>query len=130
MRVLLVNKFHHPKGGSETYHFGVADGLRALGHEVHFFAMQDERNLECTDAGYFASPRDYNGPTSAGQKISAAASMIYSREARRKFQALCEKARPDVVHMNLVHRQITLSILDAPYLRENTCRSCGPPTTT
>ena len=119
MHVLLVNKFHYPKGGSETYHFGVASALRALGHEVHFFAMQDEGNLECIDADYFVSPRDYNGPTSTRQKVSAALSMVYSLEAKRKFQALCEKVRPDVVHMNLVHRQITLSILDVPYLKEH-----------
>ena len=45
--------------------------------------------------------------------------LIYSPEAKRNFQALCEEFRPDAVHLNNVHRQITLSILDAPYLKEN-----------
>ena len=31
MRVLLVNKFHYRKGGSETYYFAVADALKELG---------------------------------------------------------------------------------------------------
>lgn len=119
MRVLLVNKFHYRKGGSETYYFAVADALRELGHEVHFFAMEDEKNFPCEDSDLFVPNRDYSGPSSPVAKASAALSIIYSRESRRRFQELCERVRPDVVHMNLVHRQITLSILDAPYLREH-----------
>lgn len=38
MRVLLVNKFHWLKGGSETYHFALAEGLCAAGHEAAFFS--------------------------------------------------------------------------------------------
>lgn len=119
MRVILVNKFHYRKGGSETYYFAVADALREAGHEVHFFAMEDEKNLPCEDADLFVPNRDYNGPSSPVAKASAALSIVYSGEAKRRFQALCERVRPDVVHMNLVHRQITLSILDAPYLKEH-----------
>lgn len=119
MRVLLVNKFHWRKGGSETYYFSLAEGLRELGHEVFFFSMQDERNEPCTESEFFVTNRDYSGPSSPLRKVSAAASLIYSPEAKRKFQALCEKVRPDVVHLNLVHRQITLSILDAPYLKKH-----------
>lgn len=40
MKIILVNKFHYLKGGSETYYFGLAEGLKAGGHEVHFFAME------------------------------------------------------------------------------------------
>ena len=117
MKVILVNKFHYRKGGSETYYFAVADALREMGHEVHFFAMEDGRNLPCEDSDLFVPNRDYNGPSSPVAKASAALSIVYSGEAKRRFQALCERVRPDVVHMNLVHRQITLSILDTPYLK-------------
>ena len=34
MKVLLINKFLHPNGGSETYIFKLGDCLKALGHEV------------------------------------------------------------------------------------------------
>lgn len=119
MRVLLVNKFHYRKGGSETYYFALADALRSLGHEVFFFAMEDPKNEPCAQSKYFVSPKDYNGPSSVGEKIGAVTSFFYSKEAKEKFEALCEDVRPDVVHMNLVHRQITLSILDAPYLKEH-----------
>lgn len=119
MKIILVNKFHYLKGGSETYYFGLAEGLKALGHEVHFFAMEGSENVPCEDSDLFVSAKDYNGPTSLSQKVAVATSLIYSKEARDKFQALCERVHPDVVHMNLVHRQITLSILDAPYLKQH-----------
>lgn len=117
MRVLLVNKFHYRKGGSETYCFALAEGLRRAGHEVAFFSMQDERNLPCDQAKYFVSSKDYNGPSSLGQKLGYAASLIYSREARERFDDLCRDFKPDVIHLNLVHRQITFSILDAPAIQ-------------
>lgn len=119
MRIILVNKFHYMRGGSETYHLGLAEGLRRLGHEVHIFAMQDPRNLPCEDSELFVSPKDYNAPTSIAKRLGEAMSLIYSKESLEKFQALCERVRPDVVHMSLVHRQITLSILDAPYMAEH-----------
>ncbi len=119
MRVILVNKFHYRKGGSETYYFDVAEGLLQRGHEVHYFAMEGAENETCADSDLFVSSKDYNGPSGAADKVKAAASLIYSKEARERFQALCERVRPEVVHMNLVHRQITLSILDAPYLKEH-----------
>ena len=114
MRVLLVNKFHYRKGGSEAYYFALAEGLRSKGHEVAFFSMQDDRNLPCEQARYFVSSREYNEPTSLARRLGSATSLIYSREAKRKFDALCREFRPDVIHLNLVHRQISFSILDAP----------------
>ena len=36
MRILLVNKYFYRKGGAETYFFALAEGLKALGHEVAF----------------------------------------------------------------------------------------------
>ena len=54
MKILLVNKYFNMHGGSETYFFGLADLLRQAGHEVIFFAMQDEKNLPCEQNTYFA----------------------------------------------------------------------------
>ena len=50
---------------------------------------------------------------------SRAQTLIYSFEAKRKFEALLEEFKPDIIHMNNVHRQLTLSILDAPYLKKH-----------
>ena len=118
MKIILVNKFHYVKGGSETYYFGLADGLKKMGHDVHFFSMKNSCNYPCDDSDLFVSEKNYN-TGGLSENIKAAATLIYSQEAKRRFQALCERVQPDVIHLNLVHRQITLSILDAPYVREH-----------
>ena len=114
MKILLVNKFHWLKGGSETYYFGLAEGLRRLGHEVIFFSMEDERNKPCDQAEYFVSASDYNGRTGLTEKFHQAVNIAYSKEAKVKFEKLLQAERPDIIHLNLTHRQITFSILDAP----------------
>lgn len=119
MRVLLVNKFHYLKGGAETYDFALAEGLESLGHEVARFSMRHPKNVPSEWSRFFVEQREYNGGTSPAKKVADGLALIYSREARRKFQAICEEFRPDVVHMSNVHRQITLSILDVPYLAEH-----------
>ena len=119
MRILLVNKFFYRKGGAETYFFALAEGLQALGHEVAFFSMQHPKNEPSYWSKYFVSEKDYNGKISAFRKVKEAGSLIYSFEARAKFDALLREFKPDVIHLNNVHRQLTLSILDAPYLKEH-----------
>lgn len=119
MKILLVNKFHYRKGGAETYYLTVGSELERMGHEVAYFSMKHPNNLPCKWDKYFVTQREYNdvkNPLSAARDGIA---LIYSPEAKRNFQAICEEFCPDVVHLNNVHRQITLSILDAPYLKEH-----------
>lgn len=119
MRILLVNKFHYRKGGAETYYLTVGSELERMGHEVAYFSMRHPDNLPCKWDKYFVTQREYNNVKSPLKAARDGMALIYSPEAKRNFQALCEEFRPDVVHLNNVHRQITLSILDAPYLRDN-----------
>ena len=119
MRILLVNKYFYRKGGAETYFFALAEGLKALGHEVAFFSMQHPNNEPSYWSKYFVSEKDYVGKISAFKKVKEAATLVYSFEAKRKFEALLEEFQPDIIHINNVHRQLTLSILDAPYLKKH-----------
>ncbi len=119
LRVLMVNKFHYLKGGSETYHFAVGESLEQMGHEVAWFAMDGPENLPCRQSRHFVSSCDYTGRTSSLRKLRDGLALIYSFEAKSKFNDLLEEFRPDVIHLNLVHRQLTFSILDAPYLRKH-----------
>lgn len=119
MRILLVNKYFYRKGGAETYFFALAEGLRALGHDVAFFSMKHPNNEPSYWSKYFVSEKDYVGEISAFKKVQEASTLIYSFEAKRKFEALLEEFKPDIIHMNNVHRQLTLSILDAPYLKKH-----------
>ena len=42
MKILLVNKFLYPNGGSETYIFELGKELVRQGHEVQYFGMEHE----------------------------------------------------------------------------------------
>ena len=112
MKVLLVNKFHYKKGGSETYYFALAEALKAKGHQVVFFAMQDpEKNIPCAQEGYFVSNASVRGGMKS--KLNMVLHIAYSKEAYANMKRLLQDEKPDLVILNLVHKQITLSILDA-----------------
>jgi len=112
VKILLVNKFHYRKGGSETYYFTLAESLINRGHEVVYFAMEDEKNLACEQAQYFVSNVDYNNGGVLNQ-AKAVLKIIYSNESKDKMEQLIHTEKPDLAIFNLVHRQITLSIVDA-----------------
>ena len=120
MKILLVNKFHYRRGGSETYYFALADALKKAGHDIVFFAMKHEKNIPCEQEEFFVDNIDYKGKNSKLQELKMAVKLIYSFEAKKKFESLIKKEKPDIVHMNLVHRQITLSIIDV-------CKKYGIP---
>ena len=51
MKILMVNKFLYPNGGSETYIFKLGEQLKALGHEVEYFGMEHEGRCVATAPG-------------------------------------------------------------------------------
>lgn len=112
MKVLLVNKFHYRKGGSETYYFTLAEALKHAGHQVVFFSMEDpEKNVPCEQDPYFVSNASVTGGIRS--RLNMVLHLTYSREAYHKMKDLLTAEKPDLVILNLVHKQITLSIIDA-----------------
>lgn len=117
MKIVMVNKYYYLRGGTETYMFGLAELLKKAGHEVLFFAMKDDRNRQCPQEGYFVENVDFDKPLSVKEKILAGFRMIYSIEAKEKFSKLLDDEKPDIVHVNLFHRVLTASVIDAAYER-------------
>ena len=111
MKVLLVNKFHYMKGGSEKYYFSLAELIKSKGHEVVFFAMQDEKNIPCNQEKYFVNNASVKGGIKS--KLNMILHIVYSKEAYNKMKELLNQEKPDLVILNLVHKQITCSIIDA-----------------
>lgn len=112
MKVLLVNKFHYIKGGSETYYFGLGELLKKQGCEVIYFSMKDEKNFPCEQEKYFVENVDFNAPMGKVQTIKAALKMLYSFEAKKKFEQLIKNEKPDIIHLNIFQSQLTASIVD------------------
>ncbi len=117
MKVLLVNKFHYIKGGSETYYFSLGDLLEKRGHTVLWFSMQDERNLPCAQSRYFVDHVDFNASGHPMKTAEAALHLLYSREAGRKFARLLDDEKPDIVHLNIFQSQLTGAIVEEAYKR-------------
>lgn len=112
MKILMVNKFFYIKGGSETYYFSLKRKLENEGHTVIDFSMKDEKNLESKYSEYFVDNVDYSGKSSVISKLKMAMNIIYSTEARKKFEAIVRKEKPDIVHLHIFQHQLSPSILD------------------
>ena len=106
MKVLLVNKFHWLKGGSETYYFELGKLLKSHGHEVAYFSMEDERNIKTGDKEYFVKPSDMNS-----KDITKAFSVIYSNKNKKLMDKALDEFKPDIVHLNNFQRQLSASII-------------------
>ncbi len=111
MKVLFVNKYFYPRGGSEVSMFETARLLESRGHEAIFFSMRDPANLPSPHEEYFVSPVRYDG--SVREKISASCKLLYSFEARRNMDRLLDREQPDVIHLNNIYHQISPSVIDA-----------------
>lgn len=109
MKILMVNKFLYPNGGSETYVFELGKQLEHMGHEVQYFGMSDERNIVGNRVESYTSNMDFHGNYLA--KLLYPFKIIYSREARKKIKAVMEDFHPDVVHLNNFNFQLTPSII-------------------
>ncbi|MBQ8541072.1 MAG: glycosyltransferase family 4 protein [Clostridia bacterium] len=112
MKILLVNKFHNVKGGSETYYFGLGEMLKKAGHEVIYFSMKDEKNVPCEQEKFFVENVDFNAPMGKLGLVKASLKMLYSFEAKAKFDKLLTAEKPDIIHLNIFQSQLTGSIVD------------------
>jgi len=114
MNILIVNTRHFFGGGDSTYTFNLADVLRQRGHEVAFFAMQDERNIFDQNSDLFVSNIDFRRENKRKNLISGFCVMhraIYSTEARKKFRQLLKRFHPDIIHIQNIHAHITPSVI-------------------
>lgn len=109
MKVLMVNKFLYPNGGSETYIFEIGKKLVESGHEVQYFGMEHEGRIVGNHAQSYTSNMDFH--TGKLQKLLYPFKILYSAEARKKIRVVLEDFMPDVVHLNNINFQITPSIL-------------------
>ncbi len=109
MKILLVNKFLYPKGGSETYIFKLGDVLKRHGHTVEYFGLENEKNTVTNSADSYVSNMDFSEGTL--KNLKAPLRIIYSTEARRTIRKVLEKFNPDIVHLNNIQFHLTPSVI-------------------
>ena len=108
MRILLSNKFYYRRGGDCIYMLNLEQLLKAHGHEVAVFAMDYAENLDTPWKGYF--------PQAMG-KLMALTRPFGSREVRAKFNRLLDDFKPDVVHLNNIHTQLSPVMAELAHAR-------------
>ncbi|MFR5876224.1 MAG: glycosyltransferase family 4 protein [Eubacterium sp.] len=112
MKILMVNKFLHPSGGSETYIFKLGDYLKSIGHEVQYFGMEHEGRCVGNNAEQYTSDMDFHGGSKLKQ-LTYPLKTIYSAEAKKKLGIVLNDFQPDVIHINNFNYQLTPSIIYA-----------------
>lgn len=124
MKILMINKFLHPNGGSETYIFKLGEYLQQTGHEVQYFGMEHEGRVVGNNAQSYTSDMDFHDGSKL-QKLTYPIKTIYSHEARRKIRKVLDDFKPDVCHLNNFNYQLTPSIiLEIAKWRKETGREC------
>lgn len=98
MKILLANKFYYRRGGDCIYMLNLEKLLKAHGHEVAVFAMDYPENLDTPWKKYF--PKNMS-------KLMAFTRPFGSHEVKSKFKKLLDDFKPDVVHLNNVHTQLS-----------------------
>ena len=111
MKILMVNKFLYPRGGSESYMLKLGEELTAMGHTVEYFGMYDEKNTAHNSAGQYTGNMDFHSTGAA--RFLYPFKILYSREAKKKIGQVLDTFKPDVVHMNNINFQLTPSIIYA-----------------
>lgn len=111
MKILIVNKFLHPQGGSETYIFKVGECLTDMGHEVQYFGMEHKGRIVGNKIEAYTSDMDFHQKGIG--RILYPLHILYSKEASKKITQVLNEFDPDVVHVNNFNFQLTPSILYA-----------------
>ena len=109
MKILMVNKFLYPRGGSESYMLYLSEYLKKMGHEIEFFGMYDENNTVGNSLGLYTSNMDFH--SKGLKRFLYPFKIIYSIEAKKKIMRVIDDFKPDIVHMNNINFQLTPSII-------------------
>ncbi|MBE7038669.1 MAG: glycosyltransferase [Ruminococcaceae bacterium] len=109
MKILMVNKFLYPRGGSESYMLYLAEHLKNMGHEIEFFGMYDENNTVGNSKGMYTQNMDFH--SKGLSRFLYPFKIIFSFEAKKKIMQVIDDFKPDIVHMNNINFQLTPSII-------------------
>ena len=98
MRILLANRFYYRRGGDCIYTMNLEKMLKEKGHEVAVYAMQYPENEKSEWSGYWPSNMT---------KLDAFTRPFGARQVMMGFSRLMDDFKPEVVHLNNIHTQLS-----------------------
>ena len=114
MKILLANKFYYRRGGDCIYMLNLEQLLKTHGHDVAVFAMDYPENIETVWKRYF--PNEIKFTPGVGM-LETFMRMFGLGEVKRKFNFLLNDFKPDVVHLNNIHTQLSPVIARLAHIR-------------
>ena len=111
MKVLMINTFHHARGGDATYTRGLTGLLEGAGHEVVPMAMRHPDNDPSPWEHRFLPWVDLRAPGGRSAQVRLLPRALWSRGAARACARLVRDTQPDIAHLQHIHRHITPSVL-------------------
>jgi glycosyltransferase involved in cell wall biosynthesis len=106
MKIILSNKLNYPKGGDCVYTRELEKLLVQNGHNVAVFSMDHPSNIESKYDKYFPSEVDYQNK-SISNRVKQVSRMLNSKEVQSKFNLLIGEFKPDLLHVNNIHSQLS-----------------------
>ena len=109
MKILQINKFLYPQGGTETYLLSLISLLSKNGHQVIGFYQKNKNNINLAGKEFFISDIKLN--KFYFKNIFKIGRIFWSLEAKKNIQKLIDKENIDIVHIHNIYHQISPSIL-------------------
>lgn len=106
-RLLSINNYHYARGGADAAYLQHAELFAQHGWDTSFFSMKHEKNIACEDSDFFVDTIEF-GETNT---ISAAAKIVYSREAQQKIGALLDSKPARLAHVHNIYHHLSPSVL-------------------
>jgi len=106
MKILLANKYFYPRGGDCVHAMQLKQLLEEQGHEVAVFSMAFPENVASDWSRYWPSEVKFGGGSKM-QLLAAMARPFGVPEVKRKWGALLDEFKPDVVHLHNIHSQLS-----------------------
>ncbi len=105
MKILIVSKFLYNRGGAEIYALNLAKILESFGHEICFYAMKYDKNINVPEDKYFAE-EIFVSTNNLYKKIKSVP-RLFGVGVKDSFEKLLEDFSPDIVHLNNIHSYIS-----------------------
>ena len=106
MRILVVNKFLYPNGGSETYIFKIGQQLQKMGHEVQYFGMEHENRIVGNRVESYTRNMNLAGNTGIGNK----AINIIIPYSNNDLYSILSRAKKKKLNITQINKNFKLSI--------------------
>lgn len=108
MKVLQINNFHYPRGGSDQYFLELTRLLREGGVSARTFSTASQRNMF---EDWLIAPGVESLSTDSTPGLRNVVRFFYSRNARKALLDALDRYSPHVVHLHIYYGQLTPSIL-------------------